>query len=154
VRFDYIFDALNATPETSGDFTRMLGDLDAVLPEAISVVGNASSLLKTRNGSTIDKLPTLRFNKAQIVVPQAQGERWDFVATSNGTVLRHYQEHEPRYHHLISTPYLDGHKKALAVIGSRRPVLTMPLRLSRELSWRCLARLIHTGPESGLADVA
>ncbi len=83
MRFDYIFDALNATPETSGDFTRMLGDLDAVLPEAISVVGNASSLLKTRNGSTIDKLPTLRFNKAQIVVPQAQGERWDFVATSN-----------------------------------------------------------------------
>lgn len=118
----------------------MLAELDAVLPRELSVVGNAASLLKGQFGAQIDRRPTLRFNRAQIVDAKAQGERWDFVATSNGSVLRYYREHTPLYHHLVFTPYLDSHREALAKTGSVTPVLTMPLRLSRKLSWQCRAR--------------
>ena len=140
MRFDYIFDGLKATSEGDAAYRRLLAELDAALPHALSVVGNASSLLESHHGAQIDRRPTLRFNRAQIVDAKAQGERWDFVATSNGAVLRHYREHEPRYHHLVFTPYLNSHTRALAVVGSARPVLTMPLRLSRKLSWQCRAR--------------
>ena len=140
VRFDYVLDALGATSESRSECERLLRELDEALPQEISIVGNASSLLQQHHGSAIDELPTLRFNNAQIIDPGAQGARWDFVATSNGRVLEYYQENEPRYHHLIFTPYLDSHKSAIQLIGSRRPVLTVPLRLSRELSLRLLAR--------------
>jgi hypothetical protein len=140
LRLDYVFDALKATREEPQTVARLMAALDAALPPELSVVGNASSLLETAHGAEIDRRPTIRFNAAGIVKPKAQGSRWDFVATSNRRVLTHYQHHEPPFHHLIFTPYLDQHGRALAAIGSRRPVLVCPIRLSRQLSWRCRAR--------------
>jgi len=140
LRFDYILDALQATSESRAERERMLAELDAVLPAELSVVGNAQSLLATLHGAAIDQRATIRFNAAQIVEPLAQGTRWDFVATSNAKVLDYYQQHEPQFHHLLFTPYLNKHVQSLAQTGSQKPVLRVPLRMARELSWRCLAR--------------
>ena len=140
MRFDYVFDGLRATSEPRDEVEQMLGALDAVLPAEVSVVGNAASLLALRHGAAIDRFPTVRFNAAQVVDAAAQGERWDFVATSNAKVLGYYRQHEPQFHHLLFTPYLNTHVRDLTQIGSERPVLRLPVRMSRELSWRCLAR--------------
>ena len=140
MRFDFFTDRFRATLEGEAGLERMLGELDAGLPSSLSVVGNATSLLAERHGTAIDKRATIRFNLAQIVDPVAQGARWDFVASSNIQTLRYYREHEPAYTHLIYTAHVDVHLRKLAELGSARPVLQYPLRLSRELLDACGAR--------------
>lgn len=113
-----------------------------------------------RHGAEIDKRPTIRFNLAQIVNPAAQGERWDFVASSNIQTLRHYREHEPAFTHLVHTAHIDAHRRNLAMMGSVRPVLQYPLRLSRELLNACHARpttgmqMLYLLDRLGRSDVA
>ena len=140
MRFDYLFDVFGASKETPQAYSEMMAQLEGELPPEVSVVGNAASLLNRRDGDLIDQRPTIRFNHPPIVDPKAQGRRWTYVATSNAHTLRYYREHEPQHERLIFTAYLDTHIRALELIGSDRPVVRYPIRLSRELSMACLAR--------------
>lgn len=140
MRFDYLADAFRTTKETREVLAQRLAELDRKLPDALSVVGNAQSLLSTRFGVEIDRRATIRFNFAPVADQGAQGARWDFLATSNAGVLRHFQTHDVRFHTLIFTAYLDVHLRSLEQIGAEVPVLRYPMRFSRELSWKCLAR--------------
>lgn len=140
MRFDYLADAFRTTKETREVLAQRLAELDRQLPDALSVVGNAQSLLSARFGAEIDRRATIRFNTAPVIDEGAQGARWDFLATSNADVLRHFQTHEVRFHTLIFTAYLDAHVRNLEQVGATVPVLRYPMRLSRDLSWKCLAR--------------
>lgn len=110
-----------------------LAALDAALPARLNVVGNARSLLDRTYGATIDDAATIRFNKAQITQPPAQGTRWDFVASSDPGTLDYYQTHAPQFHTLLFTPYYDLHLDRLAGRSLGVTVLSYPLRLSIEL---------------------
>ena len=145
MRFDFIFDRFLAKLESPRQLSEALERLDRRLPASLSVVGNAASLLEARHGADIDARPTIRFNHAQIVDGDAQGRRWDFVATSMAHVLRYYQDNEPQYEALIYTAHIDQNLRNLRAIGSKRPVLDYPLRLSRELLLTLRAR-----PTTGL----
>ena len=133
MRFDFLFDRFLATLETPTQFAHALAILDVALPKTVSVVGNAKGLLGTGHGSDIDSRPTIRFNSAQIVDPEAQGLRWDFVASSMSIVLRFYRENEPKFSALIYTAHTDQHVRNLRRIGCARPAHLYPLILSREL---------------------
>jgi hypothetical protein len=82
-------DELPATDPGDAAFELAMANFADVLPDELSVVGNASSLLASRLGAQIDARPTLRFNRAQSENPDAQGARWDFLATSNRETLRY-----------------------------------------------------------------
>jgi hypothetical protein len=140
VRFDYLTDMFVATVERQELFERRMADLDRLLPDGLSVVGNASSLFGAKHGSEIDRRPTIRFNHAQIVDPVVQGRRWDFVVTSNEQALRYFRANDVQFSQLIFTAYLDGHLRHLEAIGSSTPVTIYPMRLSRHLTWICRAR--------------
>lgn len=140
MRLDTLTDRFRASLESAKELDRLLAELNVALPDSFSVVGNASSLLTEARGPEIDRRATIRFNDAQIVNPSAQGERWDFVATSSVQTLRYYREHKPLFSRLIFTAHIDAHRRSLAAVGSMRPVLQYPLRLSRELLVACGAR--------------
>ena len=84
--------------------SQLLNNLKEVLPKTINVVGNATSLLQSTHGSDIDKHPTIRFNRTEIIEPTGQGNRWDFLATSEVNTLLKYNEEQPKFHSLIFTP--------------------------------------------------
>jgi hypothetical protein len=136
----FLTDRLVWEQETQEVFRQRLYELDDLLPHSLSVVGNASSLLDKAYGREIDSRSTVRFNKAQIVSPEAQGERWDFVATSTKKVLIYYRENIPQFSQLLFTGYKTKLVAALRETGASVPVTIYPMHLSRELSWRLRSR--------------
>ncbi|QDY71185.1 hypothetical protein [Qingshengfaniella alkalisoli] len=119
--------------------------LDAALPAALSVVGNARSILSHRYGAEIDKRPTIRFNRAQITEPSAQGTRWDIGVTSQARSLDHYKAHPPAFKKLIFTQYFDLHSDFLDGVDLGMPILPYPMRISIELMNR-----LHARPTAGM----
>lgn len=160
MRFDFLFDRFLATLESPVQLERALTALNGALPESLSVVGNARSLLGTRHGADIDARATIRFNSAQIVNPDAQGARWDFVASSMSIVLRYYRENDPQFSALIYTAHTDQHVRNLRRIGCARPTHLYPLRLSRELLIKLRSRpttgmqVLHLLDRLGRRDVS
>jgi hypothetical protein len=78
----------------------MLTDLD----QPLNVIGNAESIFTKTNGNIIDSLPTIRFNRANIINEQSQGSRWDFLASSEVNTFEKYNSEKPKFHTLIFTP--------------------------------------------------
>ncbi|MGC4077537.1 MAG: hypothetical protein QM702_11000 [Rubrivivax sp.] len=136
----FLADRLTSTPETTAELAERIAELDGLIQQSVSVVGNASSLLSRSFGQQIDCRQTIRFNSAQIVAPDAQGERWDLLATSNRATLRYYRESPPRFSRMLFTAYKNRHLVALEEIGASVPVTLYPMRMSRDLSWRLRAR--------------
>lgn len=156
---NFLRDRLKASSEGAAVYREKLQLLDASIPNSISVVGNAASLLTKHDGTEIDSRATIRFNSAPVVDTRAQGSRWDILATSSKQTLQHYMTHEPKYGTLLFTPYLNRHLRDLRRIGSRVPMLLYPMRMSNKLSWQCLARptcgmqILYLLAELGRRDV-
>ncbi|MGR3468583.1 MAG: hypothetical protein ACU0CI_11970 [Shimia sp.] len=127
------FRAYVRVPFESGKaFDRKLAALDAALPQSLSVVGNAQSILRTSYGADIDSRPTLRFNQVEIADPAAQGARWDFVASSQDKTFAKYATGPRPFHTLLFTPYRRAHYDHLAMLDTTDFVLEVPVRLSRK----------------------
>ncbi|QDY68364.1 glycosyltransferase family 29 protein [Qingshengfaniella alkalisoli] len=133
-------DELPATDPGDGAYQLSMAQFSETIPDQINVVGNASSLLNTAYGPAIDRYPTIRFNKAQLEQTDAQGTRWDFVATSDRKTLEYYSEHAPPFHTLLFTPYYDRHLEYLDAKLFGTPHLVYPMRLSIELMEKLRAR--------------
>lgn len=129
-----------ATDPGDGAYQLTMANFAEAVPETVNVVGNAASLLDHRFGPLIDAHPTIRFNSAQIEQPQAQGNRWDFVATSDRKTLQYYSVQPPRFHTLIFTPYYDTYMSYLDDKQFDTPCLVYPMRLSIDLMSRLNAR--------------
>lgn len=103
------------------------------LPKVINVIGNATSLLDKEYGSLIDKHPTIRFNRVEIVNPIAQGSRWDYLASSEINTFEKYNEQSVPFHSVIFTPTSqDVHYKSKK-IKFKTSVYLCPIHLSLEL---------------------
>ncbi|QQA41373.1 hypothetical protein [Pelagovum pacificum] len=117
-----------------------LAAIDAALPPALSVVGNAQSLLEAQHGAEIDRRATIRFNLAQVTDPAAQGTRWDILATSDRHTMAHYADHPPPFQTLLFTAYHDKYLPRLAEHPVEADVLVYPMALAIELMERLQAR--------------
>ena len=74
------------------------------LNQPLNVIGNAESIFSKTNGKIIDSLPTIRFNRADIVDTESQGSRWDYLASSEINTFEKYNTQTPKFHTLIFTP--------------------------------------------------
>jgi hypothetical protein len=136
-----------------------LAALDAALPQSLSVVGNARSLLDQRHGAEIDRAATIRFNRAEITDPTAQGSRWDFGVTSQERSLAQYKIQPPAFHTLIFSQYFDLHAPFLDGVDLGLPILPYPMRESILLMHKLGARptagaqILHLLDRLGRRDV-
>lgn len=80
-----------------------------LFPNGVNVVGNASSIFLKQYGCLIDKRPTIRFNRAQIINSNSQGSRWDVLATSELKTIEYYNKNTPTFHTLFFTPSRSDH---------------------------------------------
>lgn len=114
-------------------------------PEVINVVGNATSLLDKEYGSLIDKYPTIRFNRVEIVNPIAQGSRWDYLASSEINTFEKYNKETAPFHSIIFTPTAQEFYYKVKKIKFETKIYLCPLLLSIDLSLK-----LKTHPSTGL----
>lgn len=149
-----------ATDPGDKTYQSQLEALDTALPTSLSVIGNAQSLLNTQYGAEIDKRATIRFNRAAVSKPEAQGARWDIGVTSQERSLDHYRENPPEFRALIFTQYFDLHAPFLEGVDLGMPIFRYPMRLSIELMNRLNARptagmqILYLLDKIGRQDVA
>lgn len=74
-----------------------------MITSPINVVGNAQSLFDQNYGELIDLHPTVRINYVDQLVPEKQGTRWDYLATSQNNLVAQYKE--KKWHTLIWTKW-------------------------------------------------
>ena len=74
-----------------------------MISSPINVIGNAQSLFDQNYGELIDAHPTVRINFVKELVPEKQGTRWDYLATSQMNLVQSYQE--KKWHTLIWTKW-------------------------------------------------
>lgn len=84
-------------------------DLKDIIPNNINVIGNSQSIFNNKYSKLIDSLPTIRFNRIEIVDENSQGSRWDFLASSEIKTFEMYNEVEPKFHTLLFTPAKSNH---------------------------------------------
>ena len=100
----------------------------------INIVGNAASMLQKQNGSLIDKHPTVRFNRVEIVDPQAQGSRWDILASAEVNTFMKYNNQAPQFHSLIFTPSVSDSVYKSNKIEFDTTVYNYPRNLANDLT--------------------
>lgn len=74
-----------------------------MISSPINVIGNAQSLFDQNYGKLIDAHPTVRINFVKELVPEKQGTRWDYLATSQINLVQSYKE--KKWHTLIWTKW-------------------------------------------------
>ena len=74
-----------------------------MISSPINVVGNAKSLFDQNYGELIDAYPTVRINYVDKLIPEKQGTRWDYLATSQAHLIEKYKE--KNWHTLIWTKW-------------------------------------------------
>lgn len=115
------------------------------LPNHLSVVGNAESLLSSSYGSLIDQHPTIRFNRAQMVNTEAQGKRWDYLASSEVNTFEMYNKTTPPFHSLIFSPTKPEMIYKVKKISFKCNIIHLPLEQSLNL-----IKIIGSIPSTGL----
>jgi hypothetical protein len=111
----------------------------------INIVGNAASMLQKQNGSLIDRYPTVRFNRVEIVNPLAQGNRWDILASAEVNTFMTYNNEEPRFHSLIFTPSVEDSVYKSKKIKFNTTIYNYPKNLANDLT-----RLLESKPSTGI----
>lgn len=88
-----------------------------MITSPINVIGNAKSLFDQNYGELIDLYPTVRINYVDKLVPEKQGTRWDYLASSQMGLVSKYKD--KKWHTLIFTRWQTNHqckdKSALSV---------------------------------------
>ena len=114
----------------------LLSNLQEVLPNTINVVGNAQSLLDSHYGEQIDKHPTIRFNRTEIINPMGQGNRWDFLASNEVNTFLKYNKEQPKFHSLIFTPKTHTNSIKIRKANFNVRMYSYPLEYSYMLTTR------------------
>lgn len=122
-----------------------MNDLSKLLPNNLSIVGNAESLLASSYGSLIDQYPTIRFNRTQIINSKAQGKRWDYLASSEVNTFEMYNKMPPPFHSLIFSPTKPEMIHKVKKVSFKCDILYLPLQQSLDLQ-----RTIGNVPSTGL----
>ena len=115
----------------------------------INVVGNAQSLFDKTYGSLIDQHTTIRFNYIADLVPEIQGTRWDYMATSNPREIRRWNgEDELPFKAYFFTTWAETEKK---YIKARKPeFMSVPLYEIPDEIWMEAQRETKKRPSSGI----
>lgn len=122
-----------------------MNNFHKLLPNNLSIVGNAESLLARSYGSLIDQHPTIRFNRTQIINSQAQGKRWDYLASSEINTFEMYNKIPPPFHSLIFSPTKPEMVYKVKKVAFKCDILHLPLQQSLDLQ-----RTIGNVPSTGL----
>ena len=122
-----------------------MNDFPKLLPNNLSIVGNAESLLASSYGWLIDQHPTIRFNRTQIINSQAQGKRWDYLASSEVNTFEMYNKILPPFHSLIFSPIKPEMVYKVKKVSFQCNILHLPLQQSLDLQ-----RTIGNVPSTGL----
>ena len=115
------------------------------LNQPLNVIGNAESIFSKTNGKIIDSLPTIRFNRADIVDTESQGSRWDYLASSEVNTFEKYNIQTPKFHTLIFTPTLAKHELKIFKAKFDTKKIKLPI-----LQTEWLANELDATPSTGL----
>jgi len=116
-----------------------------VLNQPLNIVGNAESIFSKSNGHIIDSLPTVRFNRAEIIDTTSQGSRWDFLASSEINTFEKYNAETPKFHTLIFTPPKQEFEYKIRKVKFNTKQIKLPLFQSQ---W--LQNMLDAPPSTGL----
>lgn len=113
----------------------------------VNVVGNSSSLFNKEYGNLIDQLPTIRFNHIPNLDPVHQGNRWDYMATSNPKELRKWGTSVP-FHTWLFTVWSAKTKNEYDRKKFNSDVIQIPDNV-----WQSLDKISPKRPSTGLSTL-
>jgi hypothetical protein len=107
--------------------------MDEFLKHPVSVVGNAESIFSQNYGSLIDRNPTIRFNRADIINNDCQGRRWDYLVSSEINTFEKYNREHPKFHTLIFSPTKQEFNYKIKKVKFETKIYHLPHYQSQEL---------------------
>ena len=116
-----------------------------LLNQPLSIVGNAESIFQKEYGRLIDTNATIRFNRADIINTASQGNRWDFLASSEVNTFEKYNIETPKFHTLIFTPTKREQEYKIKKVNFKADKIRLPLEQSL---W--LEKELAAPPSTGL----
>jgi len=123
----------------------MFDQIDDFLPKTVNVVGNASSILTKNNGHLIDQYTTIRFNRTIILNKSAQGQRWDFLASSEKKTFIYYNKGPGLFHSLIFLPSVVKHVANKKFITFNTNLFEIPVSF-----FQPIRKILNQRPSTGL----
>ena len=113
--------------------------MNEFLLHPVSVVGNAESIFNHKHGYKIDKNPTIRFNRANIIDQESQGSRWDYLVSSEINTFEKYNQEEPKFHTLIFSPTKKEFDYKIRKVKFESKIFHLPLSQSQLLETKLTA---------------